>query len=420
METLGWENQAEGEGFEPSVGFLPHRFSRPEQSAALPPFLSLYSNEPGRPLYSLHPSRAGAPGLARPSTRWEDRRSRYFQSGEHVVENIPVQKTAKAEPAKVGKGSSWLVVGLVAAALVVLGVLLIHEKSPLNLTTLLAGMEHDGRYASEWRKELKHPDKETRRVAVLAVGKMVDKTPSTISTLCAILNDDPESDVRIEAALAMSKIKPDSPEAVNALAKGLKDENLWVRMNCSQTLGLLQNNAAPALPAILEAIKDPKNQEKTSGFFNTIYESLVMTLAKVTAGTPDGVDVVCDALEKATTRQAKVSFIQAVSRIGAPARVRGEPLLEKLKADPDQGISDEATYCLAVLRGEKANPEAPIRPAQKGGSGKGGPGGFPGGDFKGKGGFGKGGPPGFPKGPPKGPETPPEKDGKPADSKDAK
>jgi len=148
-----------------------------------------------------------------------------------------------------------------------------------------------------------------------------------------------------------------------------------------------------------------------------------MTLAKVTAGTSDGVDVVCEALEKATTRQAKVTFIQAVARIGAPARERGEPLLAKLKIDPDQGTSDEATYCLAVLRGEKAEPEAPIRPAQKGGNGKGGPGGFPGGDFKGKGGFGKGGPGGFPKGPGapnKGPESPLEKDAKPQDPKDSK
>lgn len=300
---------------------------------------------------------------------------------------------------------------------------MVHEKSPLNITNLLAGMEHDGRYASEWRAELKAPEKEKRQAAVLAVGKMVDTTPATIATLSEILNQDPETDIRIEAALAMSKIKPDSPQAVEALAKGLKDESLWVRMNCSQTLGLLQNKAVAALPAIREAIQDPKNQEKTSGFFNSIYESLVMTLAKVTAETPDGVDLVCDALEKATTRQAKVTFIQAVSKIGAPARTRGEPLLAKFKNDPDQGISDEATYCLAVLRGEKANPEAPKRPPQKGGNGKGGPGGFPAGDFKGKGGFGKGGPGGFPKesgGPPKGPEAPMEKDAKPLEPKDSK
>jgi hypothetical protein len=72
-------------------------------------------------------------------------------------------------------------------------------------------------------------------------------------------------------------------------------------------------------------------------------------------------------------------------------------MLEKMKNDPDQGVSDEATYCLAVLKGEKAEPEAKIRPPQKGGDGK-GKGGFPGGDFKGKGGFDKGGPGSFPKG----------------------
>ena len=361
----------------------------------------------------------------------------YFQSGEQVVDNSndgnqPGQNSPK--PAKTG---SWWMVGVISLVLLAAGGLLIHEKSPLNITNLLAGMEHDGRYASEWRAELKSPEKDKRRAAVVAVGNMVDKTPSTINTLSEILVQDQEPSIRIEAALAMSKIKPNSPQAVEALAKALKDENLWVRMNSSQTLGLLQNQAASAVPAIREAIKDPKNQEKTDGFFNTIYESLVMTLAKVTAGTSDGVDVVCEALEKATTRQAKVTFIQAVARIGAPARERGEPLLAKLKIDPDQGTSDEATYCLAVLRGEKAEPEAPIRPAQKGGNGKGGPGGFPGGDFKGKGGpggfpggdfkgkggFGKGGPGGFPKGPgapDKGPESPLEKDAKPQDPKDSK
>lgn len=353
------------------------------------------------------------------------------------MENSNGASQTGQENSKPSKPGSWWLVGVVSLVLLVAGGLLVHEKSPLNITNMLAGMEHDGRYASEWRAELKSPEKQKRQAAVIAVGNMVDKTPATIATLSEILAQDPEAEIRIEAALSMSKIKPETPQAVESLAKGLKDENLWVRMNCSQTLGLLQNQAASAAPAVREAIKDPVNQGKTNGFFNTIHESLVMTLAKVTSGTPDGVDVVCDALEKATTRQAKVTFIQAVARIGAPARERGGPLLAKLKEDPDQGISDEATYCLAVLRGEKAEPEAPIRPAQKGGNGKGGPGGFPGGDFKGKGGaggfpggdfkgkggFGKGGPGGFPKGPggpPKGPEAPMEKDAKPLEPKDSK
>lgn len=294
---------------------------------------------------------------------------------------------------KVKKRGSWWLLAVIVLVLATVGVLLLHEKSPLNLTNMLAGLEHEGRYASAWRADLKNPDIETRKAAVVAVGKMVDKTPATITTLCQILNNDEDKDTRIEASLALTKIKPDNPEAIEAISKGLKDPNPWVRMNCSLTLGTLQNRAGKAIPAILEAIKDPKNQEKTDGFFNTIYESLVMTLAKVTAGTPEGVDVVCSALENAKTRQAKVTFIQAVSLIGAPARERGEPMLAKLKGDSDQGISDEATYCLAVLKGEKADPEAPIRPAQKGGGG--GKMGFPSGEFKGKGNFPKGG---FPKG----------------------
>ena len=320
----------------------------------------------------------------------------YIQPGEKVVSDNQNQNQGGTNPVKVGKGSSWGLVGLIVVVLGVVGALLFYEKSPLNLTNMLAGMQHDGRYMSAWRAELKSPDTDTRRTAVIAIGKALDGSQSTITTLCDILSNDPESDLRIEAALAMSKIKPDAPMAVEALSKCLKDDNLWVRINCSQTLGYLKSGAAKAVPALLEGIKDPKNKEKTDGFFNTIYETMVMTLAKVTAGTPEGVDVVCDALQGASTRQAKVTFIQAVSIIGAPARSRGESMLEKMKNDPDQGVSDEATYCLAVLKGEKAEPEAKIRPPQKGGDGK-GKGGFPGGDFKGKGGFDKGGPGSFPK-----------------------
>jgi len=107
----------------------------------------------------------------------------YFQSGEQVVDNSndgnqPGQNSPK--PAKTG---SWWMVGVISLVLLAAGGLLIHEKSPLNITNLLAGMEHDGRYASEWRAELKSPEKDKRRAAVIAVGNMVDKTPATIATL---------------------------------------------------------------------------------------------------------------------------------------------------------------------------------------------------------------------------------------------
>ena len=88
--------------------------------------------------------------------------------------------------------------------------------------------------------------------------------------------------------------------------------------------------------------------------------------------------------------------MQAALMIGEPARLRALPLLEKLKADADQEVSDEAIYKMAVLKGEKAEPVT-RPPTQRGNP---------------KGGMSKGGPGGFPKGPD---TTAPDKDGKSAE-----
>jgi len=326
--------------------------------------------------------------------------------------------------------SSWQLVVVICLILTGIGGLLLHEKSPLNLTNYLASMQHDGRYASAWREELGHQDDETRRLAVIAVGKMSDNSPETIAKLCELMLEDNDQTIRIEASFAMTKIKPDSPEAIQAMVKALENENSRVRMNVAVALGAIGIPAKAAIPALAAASKNPINREVVTGFFNTIQDNILMALARSSAGTGDGVDVVCDALDKAENNQAKIVCLQAISIIGEPARARGIPLLTRFTKDPSQTVGDEATYCLAVLKGEKAEPI--IRASTKGGSGMmGGPGGFPGGKGpggpggfpggKGPGGFpggkGPGGPGGFQKGSAKGTDNDvPEKDGKAAGS----
>ena len=338
---------------------------------------------------------------------------------EPSAENQPVPS-----PAATGTGvkpnrskSSWQLVVVICLILTGIGGLLLHEKSPLNLTNYLASMQHEGRYASAWREELDHQDDETRRFAVISVGKMSDNSPDTIAKLCEMMLKDQNQNVRIEASFAMTKLKPDMPEAIQAMVRALEDENSRVRMNVAVALGAIGIPAKAAIPALAAASKNPINREVVTGFFNTIQDNILMALARSSAGTPDGVDIICDALDKAENNQAKIVCLQAISIIGEPARARGIPLLTRFTKDPSQTVGDEATYCLAVLKGEKAEPI--IRAGTKGGSGMmGGPGGFPGGTGPGgpggfPGGKGPGGPGGFQKGSAKGTDNGvPEKDGK--------
>ena len=319
-----------------------------------------------------------------------------YQLVEPSQENSPGSNSPVGAASPSRSVSSWRLVGIIGLILIGVGGLLFYEKSPLNLTSYLAGMEYDGRYASAWRSDLDHSDGDTRRVAVIAVGKMENNPAKTLSRLCQIMLEDDDRSISIEASFSLLKLKAENPEVIAALVRALRVENPWVRMNAALALGGLNKKAKEAIPVLSSAIKDPKNQEKLDGFVNSFEEAMVLAQAKITADSDAGVDIVCDALARAETRQAKISFMQAALMIGEPARLRALPLLEKLKADADQEVSDEAIYKMAVLKGEKAEPVT-RPPTQRGNP---------------KGGMSKGGPGGFPKGPD---TTAPDKDGKSAE-----
>jgi HEAT repeat protein len=85
--------------------------------------------------------------------------------------------------------------------------------------------------------------------------------PITLGTLIEV---GPNSQVRLRAAQAVGELTPDAEPAVPALIESLKDEDLEVRYAAAAVLGLIGRKAASAVPALLLALTDEHPQVRES------------------------------------------------------------------------------------------------------------------------------------------------------------
>lgn len=79
--------------------------------------------------------------------------------------------------------------------------------------------------ANHLRDEAEDP----RRRAAEALGTAGQRSPSIAGWLAEALRDDPSGEVRRNAALSLARLGPNAAEAVPALARGMTDENHYVR-----------------------------------------------------------------------------------------------------------------------------------------------------------------------------------------------
>lgn len=87
-----------------------------------------------------------------------------------------------------------------------------------------------------------------------------------VAVLLQALND-PEPDVRGNAAGSLAYLRCHLDQVVPALIRSLEDTNVTVRLNVAQSLGWLQHDAVAALPALMklrEATTDPAGESRVS------------------------------------------------------------------------------------------------------------------------------------------------------------
>ncbi len=247
---------------------------------------------------------------------------------------------------------------LVLSLLALIGLLI--PGSPAYLPTLLVRYSHyqDGHSLGYWVRALNGPDAEVRLRAIHALGAIGSDAGEAVPILARLLTADQDDRIREEAALALGKIAPASEGAASALGRALdKDRVHIVRMNAAIALSRLGPLARPAVPALIRAIQRRINRTTVGSFTYNIQEMAALALGRATAGTPDGVNPLMEALESARTARKRRLVARALAEVGSPAR-EAVPLLKSLLVDDSPEVREAATEALRRILSEQYEPGA--------------------------------------------------------------
>jgi hypothetical protein len=246
----------------------------------------------------------------------------------------------------------WLVIAFAALA----GVAVLHPKSPLYFSALLGKEgEHDGHSTSYWMREMSSADDETRWHAIFSLGAIGPNAGEAVPALAKVLREHPDGRTRNEAALALSKMAPASKSAVPSLADALSDKDYIVRWNAAMALFQLRTEARSAVPALIKAVKDESNKTNLGVFMSTIHEVAALALGRASAGTPDAVPVLLEALKNAERPEARLTLTRALGEVGPEAKP-AVPQLRLMCKDIDHWVRESAVDSLRKIEGSAAEP----------------------------------------------------------------
>jgi hypothetical protein len=229
--------------------------------------------------------------------------------------------------------------------------------TPIYLPHWWNSAQHEGRSVRQWVKLLDSPNLKERSRAIFALGAIGPPARQAVPALSAILTDDDDGELRAQAALALSKMTPASGSAVSALAGGLEDSDLLVRMNCAIALFRLREAARPATAALIKALADDDNHTDLDKFPSTIQMIVALALGHASAGTAEGVPALQAALDNAVNDYMRAAAVRALGFVGTEAKP-AVPKLRTLLRDPNGDVRRAAEAALLKIAGE-ANAVAP-------------------------------------------------------------
>jgi len=129
------------------------------------------------------------------------------------------------------------------------------------------------------------------------------------------------------------KMGPASSEAVPQLAKALEDDEPMVRMNAALVLSRLRDKSSPAVPALIQAVRQGRNQELIPQFSCSIQDIAIQALSRAGAAREEIVVVLREILETTTTERTCLAAMRALAEVGTEARPAAPSVREKLKHD---------------------------------------------------------------------------------------
>jgi HEAT repeat protein len=242
----------------------------------------------------------------------------------------------------------WRRVLWAGTVLLALGALIVF--SPPYLEKLyVRKFTPEGRSADYWLAALDDSDVGTRIDAIQHLSTMPADGDRVVPVLARVMLDEGRSrGERIESAFAMTKLAPATRSVVPELTRAVGDRDPVVRMDAVIALLRLRGEARPAATALAAAIRDDANDTNLTVFAFTIREHAVVALGFATAGTPEGVPVLTEALRDAQTPAGRRAAARALGAVGPEARP-AVPRLRELSKDADPDVRDAAAEALASI-----------------------------------------------------------------------
>jgi HEAT repeat protein len=226
--------------------------------------------------------------------------------------------------------------------------------SPLYLANFFgSNKQHDGHSLSYWLGALRSPEVEQRRRAIFALGAIGADASDGIRPLAAILLQDPDREVRIQAALALTKMAPASREAVPALAQALSDQEPLVRMNACLALSKLGSEGQAAIPALIAAVKDESNETNLDTFTFTIQQAAAVALGRASSGSEAAVPALTSLLQTSESESLRIMVARALGDVG-PAAHSAAPMLVPLLSEPSATLRQSAGEALDKIGVDQA------------------------------------------------------------------
>jgi len=175
----------------------------------------------------------------------------------------------------------------------------------------------------------KDPDPDIRQNVAQVLGRMGVEARIAVEPLGQAVRKDKSAKVRAAAALALGgRMVPHSKVAVLVLAEALRDPEPGVREAAAKALKDLGDHAQPALPQLIEVLRDPKADRFTRTY-------AVQLVAKLGAGGDAALQILAATFaEKDGPPSVRIAAAEALGRYGPAAEPAVPVLAASLKSGP--------------------------------------------------------------------------------------
>jgi HEAT repeat protein len=213
-----------------------------------------------------------------------------------------------------------------------------------------------GKSANQWGGQLSSPSAETRRSAAFALGKIGVDSRSEFDKLIRLIASEKDAAVKEVATAAVGDIAIAMGDAAKlywatssqALMSALADPSPRVRRSAAYAIGAFGAEAAPALPALREALRD--------GSAPIVRQNAAWALGRIGKDSKDGkpvgkdvVDLLCDRLrdDDPLVRRDAAS---ALGEVGLPTAASAyKPLLDLVTSESAKGDSADDVLLRTAL-----------------------------------------------------------------------